>query len=272
MKDGIGGRPGSSEASGVAKAQVSFEEGMLGDVAPMQPSEVPGSPVSNRKKARSCMDSVGPELMEFVDGFNLNMGQDMGSSCKDDPILICEVGHGLGWKYGGTMEPTNQSTFSILEKVAGLVVGLDLGPNGSSDTGLEARGTGVGDTVEPNQNSMVHATGGSLGDPGAMPAMAPSSGFKWHFLSKFWALVPVNFSSHLGLEHNEGDGSDIHMAVNASPKIISESDDSSTEFERNLRVLLPNLHSEKDTKLPAGTRRSERPKNPQQGSMKKWSR
>lgn len=48
---------------------------------------------------------------------------------------------------------------------------------------------------------------------------------------------------------------------NTSSKHFSNSDDSISQFEKNMRILLLDLHTGSDsTEQPHGTRRSERPK------------
>lgn len=61
------------------------------------------------------------------------------------------------------------------------------------------------------------------------------------------------------------DSEDVNLPPNVieTPDSLYESDDSISEFERNLRELLPGLAGESEaatTKYSKGTRRSERPK------------
>lgn len=95
---------------------------------------------------------------------------------------------------------------------------------------------------------------GVLGEDPGVDTMAPSMpslvGFKWHFLSGMWALIPasvltpfmvVNEDSSL----KEGQGVDTtlagHTAEDFSIDKFSKSDDSMSEFERNLWELMPDL-------------------------------
>lgn len=72
------------------------------------------------------------------------------------------------------------------------------------------------------------------------PGMTPPVSFKWNFLFGFWTMVPTNADSSLGINSvapifKDLGGSEIHSVGIASPEIISESDDSISEFEQNLR-------------------------------------
>lgn len=68
------------------------------------------------------------------------------------------------------------------------------------------------------------------------PAMTPPEGFKWKFLSGIWATIPENVNSSLGVKSVASISKDSEATKNlsvdkASPEILSESDDSISEFE-----------------------------------------
>lgn len=103
-----------------------------------------------------------------------------------------------------------------------------------------------------------------------MLAMVPLMGFTWEFLAGGWALKPA-----VGQHSVVGDSlnmksivpEDLHslLAVSESPESLYESDDSISEFEKNLRELLPDLHGGFDSnaaELPRSARQSERQKKP----------
>lgn len=149
-------------------------------------------------------------------------------------------------------------------------VGPDIGPE------LDARELTVA-TVLDGPNSAGPPAVGNSGCSGVdfsnekVPlVMVPPPGFHWQFLAGVWALVPALVLIVVGVEGLEGElkdleGIDTQSADGASPYHISKSNESMSEFEKNLRDLLPDLPVGKNSYTsdqPKGIRRSGRPKKP----------
>lgn len=85
-----------------------------------------------------------------------------------------------------------------------------------------------------------------------------------------WALVPESVSSVVSIDScadilKERKGTDTRSMDKLSPDNDLESDDSMSEFERNLRELLSDLnggHESATAGQPIGTRKSKRLKKP----------
>lgn len=118
--------------------------------------------------------------------------------------------------------------------------------------------------------------------------MLPPNGFKWQFIAGLWSLVPLVTpvsSAHLAsvspiLEVPDsqvapagtvvdGPSREHPLEDSASggdlPEIDSGTDDSESEFDKTIRLMLPGLcsgPSEDQQPLPPGARRSERQKKP----------
>lgn len=104
----------------------------------------------------------------------------------------------------------------------------------------------------------------------AAPGVAPPEGFQWQFLEGGWVLAPVIAHTEVAIYNDsavlsEKEGSETGNANVVSPEVDKDSDDSVSEFERNLRELLPDLpgsRSSSATGQTQGTRKSERQKKP----------
>lgn len=89
-------------------------------------------------------------------------------------------------------------------------------------------------------------------------------------MARVWALVPASSPTNEGGNSGadltiEGVVSDTRSSYSLSPKMDIDSDNSVTEFERNIRKLLPCLHEESNTSKigqSTGTKKSERQKKP----------
>lgn len=108
------------------------------------------------------------------------------------------------------------------------------------------------------------SSGVDFRDDSTIPDMEPPSAFKWQFLVGVRALVPILPPAEVdnganALKVLEGD--DTQSAQLVSHDTDLDSDDSMSEFERNLKELMPDLHSGIETRTK-GTRKSERPKRP----------
>lgn len=108
-------------------------------------------------------------------------------------------------------------------------------------------------------------------DISAAPTLEPPIGFSWKFLSGAWVLAPVDLpidsedpnGDELLYDGEGDDGSKARSTDAISQGVDVESDDSITDFERNLRVLLPGFQGgNTEQELAVGTRKSERPKKP----------
>lgn len=102
------------------------------------------------------------------------------------------------------------------------------------------------------------------------PIGDPPAGFCWKFIVNVWALVPqvqVTGTDMSKVEMPLGGMVDTksHREEGASLECLSDSEGYITEFERNLKTLLPDLQvgtEAAEVDIPIGTRRSERPKKP----------
>lgn len=101
-----------------------------------------------------------------------------------------------------------------------------------------------------------------------LPSVVPPPGFSWKLLAGVWAMAPditqTEVISSEGGDHDAG-GMGSQSIVRESPTSSAESEDSVSDFERKLRVLLPDLPGAADDSTvdqPKGYRRSERPKKP----------
>lgn len=116
------------------------------------------------------------------------------------------------------------------------------------------------------------------------PDMEPPKGCYWVFLAGVWALLPLHgqtvgntLGTHIEVAQDDYQSVDKVSSEMANDDKVIESDiegasnndvdseDSVSEFERNLRELLPNFQGSSSTgitEFPKGSRRSERHKKP----------
>lgn len=98
--------------------------------------------------------------------------------------------------------------------------------------------------------------------------MIPPSGFTWEFLAGVWALKPAVRQPVLKEDCSAKETSEQEKLQSSSDVMetldsLYESDDSVSEFERNLRELMPNLLRGSKSVIaeqPRSTQRSESPK------------
>ncbi|KAH7690551.1 Zinc finger CCHC-type protein [Dioscorea alata] len=201
----------------------------------------------------------------------------------DDPIISCEL-QGL---FQSSHKVTNVGCFDAPS--------IDVGPNEDSDNGVKEMETAYtnvnhptsritslkplsskNDSVEPPQDKLTDPIVGPTVDleeiPGR-PSTSPPWGFKWHFLTGLWVLIPDPNHPHL----TEGDldnqleraGIDSVLAdqevEDPTPVTSLDSDDHASDFDRNLQALLTDFQGGQVASAvvpPSGTRRSDRPKKP----------
>lgn len=110
----------------------------------------------------------------------------------------------------------------------------------------------------------------NFNDDSALPDLVPPAGFSWEFIIGCWALKPVFKQPMISVDcvaKEASEQEDLHSPSNVmeTPDSLYESDDSVSEFERNLRELMPGMIGEPEPaaeKHTKGTKRSERPKKP----------
>lgn len=114
-----------------------------------------------------------------------------------------------------------------------------------------------------------------FGNTEAKPIITPLVGFVWKFMSGIWAIFPESVQGPLNSEYrsrarSEEVGEKNLFVKKDSPDDDFELDDSMTEFEQNLRELMPGLRKESSSvhmEKPKGTRKSKRQKKP----SSKWN-
>lgn len=147
-----------------------------------------------------------------------------------------------------------------------------LGVNGQNFVGgplKEAAGPSAGPMPTRIDGSLsFNFPGLEISASSGPPCFVPPPGFRWKILEGVWAMVPgvaTNEGSPTDLEHHDLGGTGSQSMVKESPSNSAESEDSVSVFERELRVLLPDLPcaaEEATAEQRIGTRRSERPKKP----------
>lgn len=107
-------------------------------------------------------------------------------------------------------------------------------------------------------------------DSAVVPGISPPEGFSWQFWAGVWVLAPGPVPS---MDRDTG-GACKSSALNdvatkssgdLSPDMDIDSDDSMSEFERNIRKLLPDLQRGQESSVnrqSTGIRKSERQKKP----------
>lgn len=165
-----------------------------------------------------------------------------------DPVISCEVGHHVGW---------DSDKGLVQETISG--IGLTV----SDEIPCVSRvvSTGSAGPLKRQEGGWAISTTKleslNFKDDSATPAVAPPDGFKCHFLEGVWALVPISVISNARdytevndvgiIGEDVEDGSDVRSPEVRSQDIGHDSDDSMTEFERNLKILLPCLHEETES-------------------------
>lgn len=153
----------------------------------------------------------------------------------------------------------------ITMEVTSVETGLDSG----SEFGLRAKtlvhDSGPGLSLIFNKSDCVDLENINFKDEEFMPNVTPPVGFNYEFITRGWVLRPsigLAVPSTVGPTTTSFAQESLHSfsVVVASSDINYESYDSISEFERNLRELLPDLPGALDHSH--GTRRSERKKNP----------
>lgn len=167
-----------------------------------------------------------------------------------DPLLICDVGLQVGWPFVSKPESVSGKDLDTGDKVA-----------------RDSRGKQIGEeSLAPVKLSKVN-----FKDKSAVPTIDPLDGFLWQFIAGGWAFVPVLAQEDAGGRSgtdlmSEGDeGSDERPTDDVSLGVKVESDDLASEFERNLRELLPGLQGGLEAsgqRQATGLRKSERSKKP----------
>lgn len=176
--------------------------------------------------------------------------------------------YGLGLVTGCDKQ---KGSFDVREMMAntigpGQVDGLEFGPK-FKEPGVD---DGFGDGLDISFNTKavipIDLKNINFKDEEAMPDLVPPVGFAWDFIAGGWALRPsvgqVTVTSVVEPMEAPIEQNKVHSpsVIIASSDSTYESDESISEFEKNLRDLLPDLPGGSDRAL--STRRSERKKKP----------
>lgn len=177
-----------------------------------------------------------------------------------DPLILCEVGRVMGLSRS---LPTNceEQNYS------------DCGPNSGPDPGtkilLQRTCIRVETTEVPPSLECQEFDNTNFSDESVMPTLTPPAGFLWQFVAGGWALKPVsdrNVGAGIVLLRSEIDTDKLPPSSEASESPDHSFDSVlSSDFERNMRKLLPDLQRGSDAsemKHSQRARRSERPKKP----------
>lgn len=189
------------------------------------------------------LDTVA-EFVGLQMGLDQSAGKDLNVNGLGDPILLCEVDNEL--------MDTHTST----------------GPGVGRDLGLTSGGGQTNVGFDPILGGGIGISGISahvdFGDITVQPEIIPSSSFTWKFSEGVWALFletvglgvdVANVPSDQEQENSRSVGKGVSQsAIKLTSEGEEDSDDSVTEFERNLRELLPGLQV-------SSSRRSEIQKN-----------
>ncbi|XP_039138075.1 uncharacterized protein LOC120275526 [Dioscorea cayenensis subsp. rotundata] len=204
--------------------------------------------------------SSGPgERLMGLDPIAEEVGHDLGLIQEDgldevkfgsgDPLLLCEVDRSMGG-------PIHSS---------GTLV--------SRERDLQSRGrhplTGENSLMGGGLEVFDIPSNIDFGDVTVQPEVVPPTGFIWKLSEGVWALFPVSLRGDKCERPSVPDLQEGHGDSLSADKLTSEgdedSDDSVSEFARNLRELLPGLQvssSAGGKEPPVGSRRSERQKKP----------
>lgn len=121
--------------------------------------------------------------------------------------------------------------------------------------------------MDLNKTACVVLENINFKDEESMPNLIPPIGFIWEFVAGGWALRPnigLSVPTTLISASTPVAQDNLHSssAVVVSSYSNYDSDDTISEFEKNLRVLLPDLPAGGEADHSHGTRRSERKKKP----------
>lgn len=173
----------------------------------------------------SAISEISPKLNSKLINVNGYKSRSFGEFV--DPLLICDVGQILAHKQ---MKVTTRP-------------GLVIGPKKENLQGHLNSST----KVNLDRSMIETTTEVDFGDADARPALTPQVGFYFRkYMSRIWALVLKSFK--VSLEGNFRPSARLEEVGEENPPVDSdmpdeelESNDSVTEFEKNLRELMPGL-------------------------------
>lgn len=230
--------------------------------------EIEGSQVLPHMKAKADQDSSSglmirlDVLFEDPVAFEVDhhLGQDVRRSQVDegprgmDPLLLCDEGPHVVSSAGPSLGHVS--------------VMLPVG------TSKDVAGLSPNRNTEIISSSIFNLENVKFGDESMKAELAPPAGFLWRFSAGVWVLYPSIVDSLGGSVASNKEPVQVDMLEvdkipsdgdNCPSDIDVVSDDSVTEFERNLRELLPDLKESSSSgglATPRGSRGSERQKRP----------